>query len=289
LPVVNAVRDLEVITYDVGSLGLFTLVKLPDGKNMVIDAGDERFDTNLMVEDTLLYEEGLWCIDYFVLTNTNNARTGQAAYIMQNFEVLNLYTPRVIGSAPSCYTNALALAPNTCNVVEVAESNCDIFNEFKKRGSNTTYSYTIDFMLPATTANCTYDYDASIAMTIEYQGKTILITGDNSQVNVDGYINNYDGQKNVDVLICSFVADDPYAITHAIPRIGKDYFESISLESGDYAIISPISLPDRSNLLTTTLTDICGGNNVYLLTEQNDLYTAYVTINSSGNITVTAD
>ena len=288
VPLVTNVRDLEVITYDTGSSGLYTLVKLPDGKNMVIDSGNEDFDTNLMIEDNLLYTQGLWCIDYFVLTNTNAVRTGQAAYIIRTFEVLNLYTPRVIGSTPSCYTDAVAMASNSCNVVEVAESNCDISCQFRD-SSNNTYSYTIDFMLPAATTDCINDYDASTAISIEYQGKTILITGDNSQINIKGYIDNYDGQKDVDVLICSFVGVEPYAITNSISFAGKDYFECISLEDGDYAIISPISLPDRSNVLATILAGICGGDNVYLLTEQNDLYTAYVTINGSGQITVTAN
>ena len=289
LPEVSSVRDLEVITYDTGREGLFTLVKLPDGKNMVIDAGDERFDTNLLVEDTLLYAQGLSTIDYFVLTNTSPLRTGQAGYILRNFEVLNLYTPRVIGSAPSCYTDAVTLAQSTCNVVEVEESNCDITYEFKKSGSNTTYSYTIDFMLPAATEDCTNEVDASIAMTIEYQGKTILITGDNTQNNIKGYIDNYDGQKDVDVLICSFEAADPYAITNSPSFAGKDYFECISLENGDYAIITPISAAERVNVLDTTLRDLLGRENALMLTEGNDLYTAYVKINSSGQITVTAE
>jgi len=288
VPLVSNVRDLEVITYDTGSEGLFTLVKLPDGKNMVIDAGDERFDTNLMVEDTLLYEEGLWCIDYFVLTNTKAVRTGQVGYIIRTFEVLNLYTPRVIGSAPSCYTDALTIVPNTCNKVEVAESNCDISYQFRD-SSNNTYSYTIDFMLPVATSDCNDESDASIVIAIEYQGKTILITGDNTQNNIKGYIDNYDGEKDVDVLICSFLYTDPYAITNAPSFAGKDYFECISLEAGDYAIITPISAAERVNVLAEALVNLCGYDSVKMLTEGNNLYTAYVKINSSGEITVTAE
>lgn len=290
LPVVSSVRDLEVITFDTGSEGLFTLVKLPDGKNMVIDSGDERFDTNLIVEDTLLYEEGLWCIDYFVLTNTKATRTGQAAYIMRNFEVYNLFTPRTINnSAPSCYTSAVNMAPSSCIVVEVAENNCDITNSFKKSGSATTYSYTIDFMLPVDTADCDNGADATVVISIEYQGKTILITGDNTVTNIKGYIDNYDGQKDVDVLICSFLYTDPYAITNSPSFAGKHYFESISLEAGDYAIITPISAAERVNVLAETLVNLCGYDSVKMLTEGNNLYTAYVKINSSGQITVTAE
>ena len=290
LPVVSSVRDLEVITFDTGSEGVFTLVKLPDGKNMVIDSGDERFDTNLMVEDNLLYVQGLWCIDYFVLTNTNAARTGQAAYIMRNFEVYNLFTPRTINnSAPSCYTSAVNISPSSCNVVEVAENNCDITNSFKKSGSATTYSYTIDFMLPVSTEDCQSGHDASIVISIEYQGKTILITSDNSQNNIKGYIDNYDGEKDVDVLICSFLYTDPYAITNSLSFAGKHYFESISLEAGDYAIITPISAAERVNVLAETLVNLCGYDSVKMLTEGNNLYTAYVKINSSGQITVTAE
>lgn len=308
-PVVSSVRDLEVITYrtyssGVGYEGLFILVKLPDGKNMMIDSGSEAFDTNLLVEDTLKYVECISTIDYFVLTNTQSLRTGQMGYILQNYNVVNLYTPRVIQIEDQqhddtyvydCYLNALQYVPNTCNKVEVAENNCDITQSFSDNSGN-TYSYTIDFMLPVSTEDCQNNTshsdamcDTTIVISIEYQGKTILITGDVRQKNTLGYINNYDGQKDVDVLITTFEASDPYAITNSISFAGKDYFESISLENGDYAIVSPLSSVARINVLLTTLVGICGWDNFFGLTEGNDLYIAYVTINGSGQITVTAE
>ena len=286
---VTSVRDLEIITFDTGSEGLFTLVKLPDGKNMVIDAGDERFDTNLMVEDTLLYAQGLSTIDYFVLSNTKVTRTGQAAYIMRNFEVKNLFTPRVIGSsAPSCYTSAVAMAPSTCTVKEVDESNCDIMYSFREKKSGAVHTYSIDFMLPADTANCTSGSDASVVISIEYKGKVVLITSDATQANIDGYCTKYGDSKSVDVLITSFLYTDPYAITNSVSR-GHDYLSLLSLDSNCYAIISPISAADRSVNLDTALVNICGRSNVYLLTDQSNLYIATVKITSTGVVSVTAE
>jgi len=47
-PVVSSVRDLEVITFDTGIGGLFTLVLLPDGKNMLIDSGIPDLETEML-------------------------------------------------------------------------------------------------------------------------------------------------------------------------------------------------------------------------------------------------
>ena len=303
--VVNSVRDLEVITFDTGSEGLFTLVLLPDGKNMLIDSGMSDLETEMLIEDQLTYVYNVTTIDYFVLTNTNPLRTGEMAYVLQNYNVSNLFTPRVIriegqqhddSYVNDCYLDALQYVPNTCNTIEVAENNCDITNSFKKSGSATTYSYTIDFMLPVSTEDCqnnTWHSDAmgdtTIVISIEYQGKTILITSDVRQRNTQGYIDNYDGEKDVDVLITTFEASDPYAITNSPSFAGKSYFESISLEAGDYAIITPISSATRVDVLDTALRDLLGRENALMLTEGNDLYTAYVKINSSGQITVTVE
>ncbi|MBE5738978.1 MAG: hypothetical protein E7354_04550 [Clostridiales bacterium] len=303
VPTVSSVRDLEVITFDTGE-GMFTLARLPDGKNMVIDSGTTGLKTQILIEDTFRYVYNIEKIDYFVLTNVHVLRTGQMAYILQNFNVINLFTPRVIriegqqyddSYVLDCYLDALQYVPNSCNVVEVAENNCDIVQSFKDNSGN-EYSYEIDFMLPVSTEICqnnTWHSDAmcdtTIVTSIEYQDKTILITGDVRQRNTQGYINNYDGEKDVDVLITSFEASDPYAITNAPSFAGKDYFECISLEAGDYAIITPISSDARCDVLKRTAAEICGWDKVYMITGVNNLDTAYVKINSSGQITVTAE
>ena len=177
LEMISSVRDLEVITYDTGS-GMFTLVCLPDWKYMVIDSGNDSFDTNMFVEDQILYTYGASTIDYFVLTNTSDLRTGQASYIVQNYEVKNFYIPREINnSAPTCYKSALANMPASCNKQEVGETNCDITYRFKD-GDGNIHSYTIDFMLPTETSNCSTAEDAAIAISIEYAGKTVLLSSD---------------------------------------------------------------------------------------------------------------
>ncbi len=304
VPTVSSVRDLEIITFDTGSAGLFTLVLLPDGKNMLIDSGTTGLESQMLIEDRLRGLNNIETIDYFVLTNALSERTGQMAYVLQYFNVSNLFTPRVIriegqqhddSYVLDCYLDALQYVPNTCNTVEVAENNCDITQSFSDNSGN-AYSYTIDFMLPVSTEDCQNNnwhsdavVDTTIVISIEYQGKTILITGDVRQRNTKGYIDNYDGEKDVDVLITAFEATDPYAITNAPSFAGKNYFECISLEAGDYAIITPISSDARCDVLKRTAAEICGWDKVYILTYGLDLYTAYVKINSSGEITVTAE
>ncbi len=291
LEVVSNVRDLEIITYDTGTSGVFTLVKLPDGKNMVIDAGNDTTDAKTLIRRNLKNTQAITTIDYFVLTNTNASRTGQSAYIVnaQNFEVKNFFTPREINdSASACYETALINTPSTCNVVEVAESNCDITHSFKDEQNN-TYTYAIDFMLPVATDDCAEDLDASIAISIEYTGKTVLISGDATEKAIHGYYDKYNGQKDVDILITSFVYTYPYAIVNS-KSSGKDYLASISLEQGDYAIISPIAEGTNVGSLTDKLVDSCQNNlNVFLLADESGLLTAYVSITSAGVVSVTAE
>ena len=282
LEMVSSVSDLEIITYDTGTAGVFTLVCLPDGKYMVIDSGNEGFDTSMLVEDKLFYTYGVSTIDYFVLTNTNSARTGQASYIVQNFEVKNFYTPREINdSAPTCYRSALANTPNTCNIQEVGESNCDILYRFKD-GNGTIYSYKIDFMLPVATNNCAEDLDASIVVSIEYAGKTVLISGDATDKTIHGYYDKYNGQKDVDVLITSFVYTYPYAIVNSESN-GKDYLASISLDENDRVIIYSIAENTRVNDLMDCFFE------AGLPTVNNIESTATVTITSAGVVSVTAE
>ena len=286
LEVVSSVRDLEIITYDTGTSGVFTLVLLPDGKYMVIDSGNEGFDTSMLVEDKLFYTYGVSTIDYFVLTNTNSARTGQAKYVLTDsslgIEVKNLYTPREINnSAPTCYEEAIANAPATCNVVEVAESNCDITNSFKDEQNN-TYTYIIDFMLPVATSDCTNETDATIVISIEYAGKTVLISGDATDKTIHGYYDKYNGQKDVDVLITSFVYTYPYAIVNSESN-GKDYLASISLDENDRVIIYSIAENTRVNDLMDCFFE------AGLPTVNNIESTATVTITSAGVVSVTAE
>jgi len=292
IPVVSSVRDLEIVTYDTGVEGVFTLVKLPDGKNMIIDAGSESTDSKTLIRRQLKNTQSITTVDYFVLTNTTALRTGQAEYILTDsllgIEVKNLYTPREINdSAPTCYEDAIANAPNTCNKVEVGESNCDIQNSFKD-STGTTYSYKIDFMLPVATANCTNETDATIAISIEYKNKVILISGDATEKTIDGYCTKYGNQKNVDVLITSYVSNDPYAIVNSASR-GTDYLTKLSLESGCYAIISPILSGTNVSSLTDKLASLCGNTNVYLLADESGLLTSTVKITSAGVVSVTAE
>ncbi len=284
LEVVSSVRDLEIITYDTGTEGVFTLVKLPDGKNMVIDAGNDTTDAKTLIRRNLKNTQAITTIDYFVLTNTSAIRTGQAAYIVnaQNFEVKNFFTPREINdSASACYETALINTPNTCNVVEVAESNCDITHSFKDEQNN-TYTYTIDFMLPVETANCTNETDATIAISIEYAGKTVLISGDAIEKTIHGYYDKYNGQKDTDVLITSFVANEPKAIVNSKSN-GKDYLASISLDENDRVIIYSIN----ENTMVNDLMDYFFEAGLPIV--NNIESTATVSITSAGVVSVTAE
>jgi len=83
--------DYLVHFIDVGQ-GDCILVELPDGKNLVIDSGPSSSEGDLLEYfDTL----DIVTIDYFILTHTDSDHIGNAVTIFENFDVLNVFIPKL--------------------------------------------------------------------------------------------------------------------------------------------------------------------------------------------------
>lgn len=284
-PEVASVRDLEIITYQTDGNGVFTLVKLPDGKNMLIDAGGTQA-VDIRTFRRFATDNGFTTIDYMVLTNTFANRTGGAEPILAN-NVKNFYIPDTTGTTYTIsdgFRNAVSYANtiSTCNVIKLNPTNEDSYDiESNFSYNSQEYNYTIDFMTPVAPANCETEFDASIFVAITYQNKVVLFTGDATNKNIDNYA-NADYNYNVDVLITGY---DYVAGKDAIrlsDNRGTNFLTDISLANGDNVIIT--NYGDIDGL--QNMMNVCGytGANVY----SSEAFTsAIVKINGSGAITVT--
>ena len=241
LPVVTSVRDLEIITYQTDNNGIYTLIKLPDGKNMLIDAGGTQA-VDIRTFRRIVSDVGFTTIDYMVLTNTFAHRTGGAEVILSN-NVKNLYIPDTTGvtyDISDGFRNAVSYANtlNTCNVIALNPTNEDSYDISSSFSYNSQeYSYTIDFITPVAPADCETEFDASIFVAITYQDKVILFTGDASNKNIDNYA-NADYDYNVDVLITGYEPAYGIDAIRTSANRGSDFLEDIDLIGNDYAIIT---------------------------------------------------
>lgn len=265
----HASRDLEIIT-TIAGVGSATLVKLPDGKDMLIDAGDGTADSVFYLHSLIDEHVSDMTIEYFVLTNTNPWRTAGVPEIFYNYTVLNFYRPDVKSShaaaanlssdynsgnsvlveASEEYALALEAAANEtgCSVKVVDEASCDISYSFFDTKNN-SHSYKIDFMTPIAAAERVGRFKNSIIISIEYKGAVTLVTSDVNNGLIDAYCDVYGTQKDVDVLVTSYYPTDEakYAISRSDLR-GTNFLEKISLTDGDYSIVIPVNAADGGEL-----------------------------------------
>lgn len=289
LPVVSSVKDLEIRTVSTNGGGIVTLVSLPDGKYMLIDSGYDDMTDEIEVDELLLGLD-ITTIDYFVASNVSMFRNGAADLVFQYYEVKNFYKATIgTGITPSdAYNTAVEMAENEvdCNVYAIDESSYDIDYTFKD-SQNNIHSYKIDFMLPLAVENATDDYDCSVVISIEYQGKVVLITSDSSESNIDAYCSKYGTKYDVDVLVTSYVHGNRFAVSSSGSR-GSDFLNKISFEEGDYAVVIPHGNSTGIQTLENSLSAICGSSNLHSLTQERNLSSAKITITTAGVITVTS-
>ena len=195
---VSAVKPLEVYFIDVGQ-GDATLIKFPDGKNMLIDGGRSGAAVEKTLAEYLTDERGKpLTIDYCVATHSDEDHIGSLAYVYKNRKVACSFRPYIKSDKVSlaegfnvgktladslvpAYDEYLAAANNENTYYEFFDDESDFSNAASCNGQ--TYSYSVDFVLPYAPKHTDFkqfddanDFSAVIAVTY---GKTkMLFCGD---------------------------------------------------------------------------------------------------------------
>ena len=84
--------QFKVDIIDVGQ-GSSSLITLPTGENILIDAGTNSSEKQLI---RYLNKQNISQIDYFIITHSDNDHTGGADAIFENFEVKEIYRPFIL-------------------------------------------------------------------------------------------------------------------------------------------------------------------------------------------------
>lgn len=181
---------LVMHTIDVGQAEAI-MIKLPDGKNMLVDSGNKGSEKNEKLKSYLINNYFASVsnkeIDYFVITHSDADHTGGAVMIFDNFQVNKVFRPNLFSDLleseaeiPTSYEKKYVSSykENWKAVVEkmYSEPNCEV--EFSKAGIEIIESnYSIKFCAP-TEDNYSNVNSYSPIIILEYSSRKIMLTGD---------------------------------------------------------------------------------------------------------------
>ena len=172
--------ELRVHFLDVGQ-GDSTLIELPDGKTMLIDAGDGSSDASKAI---LRYLNALKIdtLDYLVITHADGDHCGGAAELLKYKHAEIAYIPPAKANSDTKYAQAYAALMKSGS--KCIYSSRDIDSLGKSDGE---YPYTLSFLSPyaesvenvlESEAEITDDNLYSAVIWLDYQGTSVLFTGD---------------------------------------------------------------------------------------------------------------
>ena len=217
---VDTLNDLKVNFLDVGQ-GDCIIIELPDGKNMIIDSGENKEVVKDEIED-FTTKNKIDTFDYVILTHQDSDHAGNMGWVIDNYTCNFIFRPNNYSShkdssslpddfntktdggyesSTKIYSKFMVSAYNEKCTVEIFNKDSDFSNEIIYGGNS--YKYNFDFLTPTADRNkISYSdpNDYSPIMTLEYGGKKIMFTGDAEKKNIEEYIEAYGDEINIDVL-----------------------------------------------------------------------------------------
>ena len=162
------IDGFQIHFIDVGQ-GDATAIFLPDGKTMLIDAGDS--DSGYTVKKHFK-RYGIDKIDFLLATHPHEDHIGGMTYVINNFDIGQIYMPKVTYDS-SVYTELLDAIDNKNYKINEAKFGVNIAEE---------NDYTIEVLSPKRS-----DYDEinhySMIIKLRYKDTSYLFTGDAEVIN----------------------------------------------------------------------------------------------------------
>lgn len=234
--------SLQVYFLDVGQANA-TLIVFPNKMAMIVDTGSQNSQDGFVEDvDYLLNRNGIEEIEYLVLTHSDEDHVGGTVALLEKFEVNNILRPKQLAEFESSnlgYTYVSTEIYKTAMEAVYAETACEkdfINDEVLRFGSATVeiFSCKKDFY------SDTNSYSPFIS--IEYNGKRFLLTGDATAIRETEFINHLSEHKiemDVDYLLVSHHGSK-YSTTeeflqavnprYAFVSAGESYYPSVEVK-----------------------------------------------------------
>lgn len=165
---INIITDFQIHYLDVGQADS-SIVFLPDGKTMLIDGGnqdDGRFIANY------IHKNGRKNIDYLIATHPHEDHIGGLKNIVDNFDVVDIYMPRVSYNS-TIYYDLLSAIDFKGYKIHSAKKGVVIAE---------TAEYKIEILSPTQDEYKDINH-YSVILKLTYKDNSFLFTGDAEVVN----------------------------------------------------------------------------------------------------------
>lgn len=300
---VDTVKDLKIAFMDIGQ-GDSILIEFPDGKNMLIDAGDKRNASKAVFDKYLKDKDGNKLkLDYCVTTHPDSDHIGMMDYIYQEYDVGKSYRPYVystykdssvfdstfnaginIKASSQIYYKYLQGVYNEGTYWEFFSDDSDFTNGFTDSAGN-EYFYKIDFVMPYVSSNLEgfsnfkTPNDFSAIIMLEYAGKRVLFTGD---------IENETGKNSSENLFVKYYSSNPGVVDCDVLKVahhGSDSSTSsqfLSVVKPEYSVISCGLSNKHLHPLKSTLDNLISAHSKIYRTDLQGTIT--LTITASGEM-----
>ncbi len=231
--------QLAIYCINVGQ-GNSALIAFPDGKFMLVDAGN----TKTSVMDSAAAKQNLFStidsvtgdgeIDYLLATHPDADHTNLLDDVMENYQVNTVIynDSREKTSTYQKFVNLAAVEPD-CQVVKIAGNGFESGgNEYQITGSYQSYTYTVTVYAPGYETFNNKANDMSPIVVFEYCGFEGIIYGDGTTATEEWWINYIKETDNVN----EFDIDFLYVAHHGSGSSSGEAF--LRFVKAEYAVVS---------------------------------------------------
>lgn len=229
------VGTLEMTVIDIGQ-GDCIFLQFPDGQTMVMDAGSEFGSTNTYDQLAAHLDlRGIEGLDYVFITHSDYDHIRYMQDILEEYEVKNIYMPRVADDMSKTWTKTVAaIEAETWTNEEGEQTPSSVFytvGDFKIEGENwvmSCHSYLEeDYPNVKESSSAEIKNSVSPICFLEYADRTIVLTGDSNERNEEYLVER--GVLNVDA--------DVLKVGHHGSRTStiQEFLDAVDCE---YAIVS---------------------------------------------------
>ncbi len=181
------------------------LIKLPNGKTMIIDTGEEKYyDRVSSYLRQYNYYENKNVIDYLVLTHPDSDHIGGAVKLIEDFNVQKIFRPKLYSKYEMNndlleFNYSVSTSETYNNAIKKAYNNKCILEFSQKGGIFYAGDCVVEFLSPSLdNYSASNNYSAVIMVT--YNSKKFLFTGDAEEEIEKTLIKDYGDKLKADVL-----------------------------------------------------------------------------------------
>ena len=238
---------LEMTVIDIGQ-GDCIFLQFPDGQTMIMDAGSEFGSTNEYDQLTAhLTLRGIDSLDYVFITHSDYDHIRYMQDIFEDYEVKNIYIPRVADDMSATWTKTFAAIEKETWTSESGETvNSEIYytvGDFVIQGEDWTmncHSYLEDDY-PSVKESSSAEVKNAVSPVcfLEYADRTIVLTGDSNERNEEYLLERGVLDKDADVLKVGHHGSRTSSLQEFLNAVDCEYAIVSYGEDNDYGHPTP--------------------------------------------------